>query len=269
MNNFYWRVNRYCANKLKNKVPANRKSTSQTAELKAEYALRDVGLRKEIYQSTLFMLRCWITGKQNQKGWIHSRTKRVIDVFFSMSALVLFFPLMTFIGIVIKLNSRGPIFFTQDRTGYMGRRFKMYKFRTMVDNAEDIKGDVRYMSHHALDSPDFKVKFDPRITPLGLFLRKYSLDELPQIYNVLRGDMSLVGPRPTSFCVRTYKPDHLCRLASRPGLTCIWQISGRSNIDFDGRVELDRRYIENQGPWQDLVILFKTPFAVLKADGAY
>jgi lipopolysaccharide/colanic/teichoic acid biosynthesis glycosyltransferase len=186
-----------------------------------------------------------------------------------MTALVILFPLMAVIGIIIKLNSRGPIFFTQDRTGYMGRRFKMYKFRTMVDNAEEIKANVRHMSHHAADSPDFKVKNDPRITQFGLLLRKYSLDELPQIFNVLIGDMSLVGPRPTSFCAGAYKPDHLCRLASRPGLTCIWQISGRSNIDFDGRVELDRRYIENQGPWQDLVILFKTPIAVLKADGAY
>jgi len=241
----------------------------RTTQSKIAYSTRDAGLRKEVHGNTAFVLRCWITGKQNEKGWVHSRTKRYIDVFFSMAVLVIMFPLMAIIGLIIKLSSRGPVLFTQYRTGYMGRRFKMYKFRTMIDNAEDIKANVRHMSHHAPDSPDFKVKDDPRTTRFGFFLRKYSLDELPQMYNVLRGDMSLVGPRPTSFCLRTYKSDHMCRLALRPGLTCIWQISGRSNIDFDGRVALDRRYIENQGPWQDLVILFKTPLVVLKADGAY
>lgn len=242
---------------------------NKITHLKTVHSIRDIGLRQEVRGNTGFQFRCWITGKQNKKGWIHSRTKRCIDVFFSIAALAILFPLMVLIGLTIKLSSRGPVFFAQERTGYMGRRFKMYKFRTMVNNAEDIKANVSHMSHHAADSPDFKVVDDPRVTPLGLFLRKYSLDELPQIYNVLKGDMSLVGPRPTSFCVRTYKSNHMSRLASRPGLTCIWQISGRSNIDFDGRVELDRRYIENQGPLQDLIILFKTPLAVIKADGAY
>ncbi|MBL4608046.1 MAG: sugar transferase [Pseudomonadales bacterium] len=240
-----------------------------TTNSKATYYERDPDLRQQVGGKTNFQLQCWITGRHNEKGWIHSRTKRIIDIFITMIGLIILFPLMIVIALAVKLTSPGPIFFTQERTGYMGRRFSMYKFRTMVDNADDIKANLSHLSHHAKESPDFKIKNDPRITTVGLFLRKYSLDELPQIYNVVEGDMSLVGPRPTSFCVKTYEPHHMPRLASRPGLTCIWQISGRSNIDFNGRVDLDRRYIENQGPLQDLIILIKTPLAVLKADGAY
>ena len=151
----------------------------------------------------------------------------------------------------------------------MGRRFTMYKFRTMVADAENLKADLNHLSHHDAGSPDFKIKKDPRTTNIGLFLRKFSLDELPQLYNVFRGHMSLVGPRPTSFSAEKYNCHHLSRLASRPGLTGLWQVSGRSDVDFEGRVYLDTRYTQNQGPLQDIKILVKTPLVVLKGNGAY
>lgn len=226
-------------------------------------------IRSSIEAQLDFDLRCWLTGKPNGRAWNLSRTKRLIDATIATLIVAFFAPLMMFIAIAIKLTSKGPVFFAQDRTGYMGRRFKMYKFRTMVQNAEELKAAMGHLNHHAQQSPDFKVKNDPRITPVGLFLRKYSLDELPQFYNVIKGDMRLVGPRPTSFGVERYEQHHLSRLASPPGLTGIWQISGRSNIDFDGRVELDRDYIRKQSPVQDIKILIKTPMAVLKGDGAY
>ena len=230
---------------------------------------RNVLLREEIDRRNDFDPQDWITGGAGQRGWNLSRTKRFIDAVFALVILTILTPILLCILLAVKLTSKGPIFFAQERTGYMGRRFKMYKFRTMVQDAEKLKAEFNHLSHHASDSPDFKIKSDPRITPVGSFLRKFSLDELPQIYNVLKGDMSLIGPRPTSFSAEKYEHHHLVRLASLPGLTGIWQVSGRSNIDFDGRVILDRRYIVQQGPMQDLKILMMTPFAVLKGDGAY
>ena len=231
--------------------------------------VRNERLRNEIERQIDFTPQDWITGEPDQIGWNLSKTKRVIDAALALVVLAILTPILLCIILAVKLTSEGPIFFAQDRTGYMGRRFKMYKFRTMVQDAEKRKAELDHLSHHATDSPDFKIKLDPRITPVGAFLRKFSLDELPQVYNVLRGDMSLIGPRPTSFGADKYEDHHLARLASIPGLTGIWQVSGRSNIDFDGRVILDRRYIVQQGPMQDLKILVMTPFAVLKGDGAY
>jgi len=230
---------------------------------------RDENLRQRIKHQMDFVPENWVSSESGQKGWNLSLTKRLLDATVALVILLLLSPLFLCIVLAVKLTSEGPIFFAQYRTGFMGRRFKMYKFRTMVNNAEEIKKQLQHLSHHASDSPDFKIKKDPRITPVGTFLRKYSLDELPQIYNVLRGDMSVVGPRPTSFSADKYEEHHLARLASLPGLTGIWQVSGRSNIDFNGRVILDRRYIQEQGPYQDLTILVQTPLAVLKGDGAY
>jgi lipopolysaccharide/colanic/teichoic acid biosynthesis glycosyltransferase len=143
----------------------------------------------------------------------------------------------------------------------------MYKFRTMVTNAEELK--LTYAHLNELSWPDFKITDDPRVTSIGRFLRKTSLDELPQIINVFKGDMSLVGPRPTSFDASTYALWHTERLEVLPGITGLWQVSGRSNLDFDDRLRLDVAYIENQSLWLDIKILFRTVTAVFSQNGAY
>ena len=193
-------------------------------------------------------------------------TKRIFDV----TLCLLFSPLLIFLMAVctalIWINDPGPIFFQQKRTGKGGRRFTMYKFRTMVKNAEELK--LTYAHLNELTWPDFKITDDPRVTSIGRFLRKTSLDELPQIINVLKGDMSLVGPRPTSFAASTYHLWHTERLEVLPGITGLWQINGRSSLDFDERLQLDIAYIENQSLWLDIEILFGTVTAVFSQRGA-
>jgi lipopolysaccharide/colanic/teichoic acid biosynthesis glycosyltransferase len=210
-----------------------------------------------------------VTAQDATQGWNHSNTKRIIGALLAALMLLALTPLMIPIAIAIKITSKGPIFFLQDRTGYLGRRFKMYKFRTMTHDAEQLKAQLAHLNHHQDGSPDFKVKNDPRITRIGGFLRKYSLDELPQLINVVKGDMRLVGPRPTSFDISKYADNHFIRLGSPPGITGMWQISGRSNLDFDQRTQLDSDYLINQSPLQDIKILLKTPLVVLKGEGAY
>jgi lipopolysaccharide/colanic/teichoic acid biosynthesis glycosyltransferase len=193
--------------------------------------------------------------------------KRVMDVLLCTLAMPIVLPLMAIIAAAIWCTDPGRVLFTQLRTGRGGRRFRMYKFRTMLKNAEELK--ARYAHLNELRWPDFKITDDPRVTRVGRFLRKTSLDELPQIFNVLRGEMSLVGPRPTSFDVSTYELWHTERLEVLPGITGLWQISGRSDIDFDGRLQLDVEYIEQQSLWLDIYILGKTAAAVLTQKGAY
>jgi len=194
-------------------------------------------------------------------------SKRLFDLLVCVLISPLIAVLIMAIGISIWCSSPGPIFFTQWRTGRGGRRFRMYKFRTMVTNAEELK--QQYLHLNELEPPDFKIKDDPRIFSVGRFLRKTSLDELPQIFNVFKGEMSLVGPRPTSFDVTTYDLRHTERLEVIPGITGLWQISGRSEIDFDKRVDLDVTYIVNQSFWFDFKILVSTVFSVFKQRGAY
>jgi lipopolysaccharide/colanic/teichoic acid biosynthesis glycosyltransferase len=182
-------------------------------------------------------------------------------------SLPIFLPVVAVCAVLIWLNDPGPIFFRQKRTGKGGRRFTMYKFRTMVTNAEELK--LTYAHLNELSWPDFKITDDPRVTSIGRFLRKTSLDELPQIINVFKGDMSLVGPRPTSFDASTYALWHTERLEVLPGITGLWQVSGRSNLDFDDRLRLDVAYIENQSLWLDIKILFRTVTAVFSQNGAY
>ena len=165
------------------------------------------------------------------------------------------------------IDDPGPVFFKQYRTGKGGRRFKMYKLRTMATNAEELK--VKYAHLNELTWPDFKITDDPRVTRVGRFLRKTSLDEFPQIINILKGDMSIVGPRPTSFAASTYKLWQTERLEVLPGLTGLWQIGGRSDLDFDDRLKLDIQYIENQSLWLDLQILVRTVTVVFTQKGAY
>ncbi|MDR0735664.1 MAG: sugar transferase [Zoogloeaceae bacterium] len=197
-----------------------------------------------------------------------SRTKHLTSVLTASFLVMLFSPLLLAIAVTIKLTSPGPVFFIQQRTGFRGRRFGMIKFRTMVVDAETLKHSIRHMNKHGPDSVDFKIDRDPRVTSIGGILRRTSLDELPNLFNVLCGQMRLVGPRPTSFHAQAYKEAHLGRLGVYPGVTGLWQISGRSNVGFDDRVIIDLQYIARQSPWLDLKILLKTPFAVLSAHGA-
>jgi lipopolysaccharide/colanic/teichoic acid biosynthesis glycosyltransferase len=200
------------------------------------------------------------------QGVIYRRIKRTIDLAVCLAALPVILPVLLLCCLAIKIDTPGPLFFFQLRTGRGGRRFKMYKLRTMVRNAEELK--EKYMHLNLLTWPDFKIANDPRMTRVGRFLRKTSLDELPQIFNVLRGDMTLVGPRPTSFKASTYSLWHTARLELKPGLTGLWQVSGRNELDFDERVRLDISYLRNQCLWLDLLIMFRTIGAVFTGRGA-
>ena len=214
----------------------------------------------------------WIKKFDPQKrvltGTAYFLTKRFVDLFLVLLTLPFWLPLNGIIALMIQITSPGaPVLFKQLRTGKGGRRFQMYKFRTMVPNAEELKSTYAHLNE--LKWPDFKITNDPRITPIGRFLRKTSLDEIPQLFNVLRGEMSLVGPRPTSFGPETYKLWHTSRLDVMPGLTGLWQILGRAQLEFDDRLRLDIAYIERASLWLDLNILMRTVFAVFESRGAH
>jgi exopolysaccharide biosynthesis polyprenyl glycosylphosphotransferase len=191
-----------------------------------------------------------------------------MDIALSIIGLILCIPLFTAVAIAIKRDSPGPVIFKQQRVGKEGKKFTMYKFRTMVVNAEEILDEL--LSKNEAAGPVFKIKEDPRVTKSGKWLRKTSIDELPQLWNVLKGDMSLVGPRPPlEREVVQYDNYQRQRLSVKPGITCYWQVSGRSNTTFDEWVELDIKYIQEQSLWTDIKLLFKTIGAVLRKDGAY
>jgi lipopolysaccharide/colanic/teichoic acid biosynthesis glycosyltransferase len=196
----------------------------------------------------------------------YRRAKRLLDLAVCLAVLPVALLVLAVCYIAIKLDSPGPALFKQNRTGKGGRRFKMYKLRTMVQNAEELKAKLLHLN--SLSYPDFKINDDPRITRVGKLLRKTSLDELPQIFNVLLGDMSLVGPRPTSFSASTYSLWHTARLEARPGLTGLWQVSGRAELDFDERLRLDIAYLRNRCLWIDMKILVRTFGAVFSGRGA-
>ena len=183
--------------------------------------------------------------------------KRLIDVVCSFMGVIVLSPLFIIIAIIIKTTSKGPVFFSQKRVGKNGKEFDMYKFRSMVVNAEELK--EKLAAQNEMSGPMFKMKDDPRVTKVGKFIRKTSLDELPQLWNVLKGDMSLVGPRPSlpkevaQFEEWMYK-----RLEVKPGLTCYWQVSGRNNIDFEDWMKLDIKYVEERSTWVDVKLIFKT-----------
>jgi lipopolysaccharide/colanic/teichoic acid biosynthesis glycosyltransferase len=175
-------------------------------------------------------------------------------------------PVLLLCALAVRLDSPGPIVFTQLRTGRHGVRFRMLKFRTMVRNAEELKASLAHLN--ILPPPDFKIIDDPRITRVGRFLRKTSLDELPQIINVIRGDMSLVGPRPTSFAASTYELWQTERLEVTPGITGLWQVEGRNSMTFDERLRLDIDYVRNMSLRLDLKILSLTVASVVGGAGA-
>ena len=194
--------------------------------------------------------------------------KRIFDVTVSLLLLIFLFPIIILIATAIKLNSEGPILFRQTRIGLNGRQFTFYKFRSMCQGAEEMKGEIAHLNE--MDGPAFKVRGDPRVTPSGAFLRRTSLDELPQLYNVLLGHMSIVGPRPPlPEEVGQYKRWQRRRLSMKPGLTCLWQVGGRNKInDFKKWMELDLRYIDNWSLKLDFQIFLKTILVVLAGRGA-
>jgi lipopolysaccharide/colanic/teichoic acid biosynthesis glycosyltransferase len=196
----------------------------------------------------------------------YERIKRAMDIATCLAVLPLAVIVLLVCVVAIRLDSPGPAWLIQERTGKGGRRFRMYKLRTMVQNAHELKALYMHLNEHSY--PDFKITNDPRMTGCGRILRKLSLDELPQILNVLRGDMTLVGPRPTSFAAETYRLWHTARLEVKPGLTGLWQVSGRSDLDFDDRLRLDVAYIRNRCLWLDLQILVRTVLAVVTTRGA-
>jgi exopolysaccharide biosynthesis polyprenyl glycosylphosphotransferase len=195
--------------------------------------------------------------------------KRVIDIVGSAAFLLALAPLFAVFAWLIRMDSAGPVFFTQERIGFNKRPFRLIKFRTMVDGADYQQSKLEHLNEVA--GPVFKIKSDPRITRLGKFLRRFSIDELPQLVNVLKGDMSLVGPRPLPLrdFDRFDTQWHKRRLSVKPGMTCLWQVNGRSEIDFNHWVQMDLEYIDNWSLGLDMKILLKTIPAILKGSGAY
>jgi lipopolysaccharide/colanic/teichoic acid biosynthesis glycosyltransferase len=204
----------------------------------------------------------------SRHGLVSLATKRAVDIVISFSLLLVLSPLMDLIAVAIKLTSPGPVFFRQPRVGYKNRVFSIFKFRTMGVGSDEIKIDLR--EHNDVDGPLFKLRVDPRVTPVGRFLRSTSLDEIPQLINVLVGRMALVGPRP-------FVPDESAeingwaarRFDVRPGMTGLWQISGRNDLPFEELRQLDYAYVASWSLWWDLKILWLTPGSVLRRHGAY
>jgi exopolysaccharide biosynthesis polyprenyl glycosylphosphotransferase len=195
--------------------------------------------------------------------------KRLLDICSSAMLLLALVPIFGIVALGIKLDSPGPVFFRQERVGLNKRRFRLFKFRTMVDGAEHQQQMLE--SSNEAEGPVFKIKDDPRITCIGRFLRRYSIDELPQLFNVLRGEMSLVGPRPLAMrdAARIEAQWHKRRFSVKPGITCLWQVNGRSDVSFNDWVRMDLEYIDRWSLGLDMKILMKTIPVVLKGSGAY
>ncbi|MBK1813884.1 sugar transferase [Clostridium sp. YIM B02505] len=199
-----------------------------------------------------------------KKRSIYTCIKRIIDIVGSFVGLILLSPLILVVSILIKIDSDGAVFFSQERIGLHGKRFKMYKFRSMVINAEELKARLEKLNE--MSGPMFKMKEDPRVTKIGKFIRRTSIDELPQLLNILKGDMSLVGPRPSlPHEVEKFEDWMMERLEVKPGLTCYWQVSGRNDIDFEEWMKLDVKYVRERDLWLDIKLIFKT-FKVFLGD---
>jgi exopolysaccharide biosynthesis polyprenyl glycosylphosphotransferase len=221
-------------------------------------------MRGEKEMENVFLNTCLIT--DNNRNIL---AKRIFDIVVSATALLVLSPIFIILALLIHFDSKGSIFFSQNRIGKQGKEFRFWKFRSMYVDAEQRKAALM-KNNEMPDGVLFKMKNDPRITRVGRFIRKYSMDELPQLWNVFIGDMSLVGPRPPlPNEVAQYTPYQRQRLEVTPGITCIWQVSGRSDIPFQEQVKMDLEYIENQSFCYDIELLLKTVPAVLKARGAY
>jgi lipopolysaccharide/colanic/teichoic acid biosynthesis glycosyltransferase len=238
---------------------------NKTSENRSEYERRPVNRWSGRHGDTAELVDL---GVASPRAGITQRVQRMADIFICTLALLLLFPIFLLIAVAIKLDSPGAVLFTQQRVGIKGSVFKMYKFRSMRRDAEQVRES--FHEDNERDGPVFKIKKDPRITRVGFFLRRWSLDELPQLLNVIKGEMSLVGPRPALPSeVATYTPRQLMRLAVVPGLTGLWQISGRANVPFAQSIELDLHYIQNQSVWLNLWIILRTLPKVISGEGAY
>ncbi|MCC7230542.1 MAG: sugar transferase [Fimbriimonadaceae bacterium] len=194
--------------------------------------------------------------------------KRGFDLAVSLLLLAIFLPLFIVLALLVKVTSKGPVFYASTRVGRCGRHFRFLKFRTMYADADRRLQEL--LAANEKEGPIFKIKNDPRITPVGRFLRKFSLDELPQLIHVARGEMSMVGPRPpVPREVEQYDDFARERLTIKPGMTCYWQIQGRSNLSFEEWMALDHKYMQEMSFWTDVKILAQTPMAVLRGEGAY
>ena len=221
-------------------------------------------------------VRIWRRTRRRSERAVHSMqegsyrvAKRTLDVVASAAALVIFSPVLLLIALAIKLTDNGPVLFWQRRVGMFGEIFDFPKFRSMVVDADKIVDKLAAHNHHG-DSITFKIKRDPRVTKIGFLLRRFSLDEVPQLWCVLRGQMSLVGPRPAlPREVQWYTQEQRRRLGVRPGLTCIWQVSGRADVPFERQVEMDVEYVEKHNFWLDLRLVASTVPAVITGRGAY
>lgn len=205
---------------------------------------------------------------QPKEGPVYLFFKRAMDIIGSLCGIILLSPLLIIVALAIKIEDpKGSVFFSQKRCGKDNKLFHMYKFRSMVSNAEELLEEL--MEQNEMDGPVFKIKEDPRITRVGKFIRKTSIDELPQLFNILRGDMSIVGPRPAiPHEVAEYSDYHKQRLLVKPGLTCIWQVSGRNSIGFDEWVDMDLEYITTRNLWMDIKLIFKTVGVLFGDDNA-
>lgn len=208
------------------------------------------------------------SGNDRPESLAYRLFKRTVDLCGALAGLLLLLPLLPFIVTMIKLDSPGPVLFAQARVGKRGRLFNCYKFRSMGVDAEQRKLDLAHLNEAT--GAAFKIQNDPRITRVGRFLRRSSLDEFPQLWNILRGEMSVVGPRPQiPEEVAQYTPRQARRLLATPGLTCLWQVSGRSQLDFDAWMELDQEYVRNRSLSYEIKILLRTLPAVIERKGAY
>ncbi|MGV8984571.1 sugar transferase [Clostridium sp.] len=193
--------------------------------------------------------------------------KRIIDAIGALCGIILLLPVMILVAIWIKLDSKGTVFFTQERVGKDGIGFMMYKFRSMCTDAEYLLDKLQ--DKNEMSGPMFKIKEDPRVTKVGRFIRNTSIDELPQLFNILKGEMSLVGPRPSlPKEVEQFSPFQKQRLLAKPGLTCYWQVSGRSDVSFNEWMEMDVKYLEERNTWVDIRLIFKTVGVLFGDDGA-
>lgn len=194
-----------------------------------------------------------------KKSFLYYALKRIIDVTGSLVGIIIFLPILIFISIAIKIDSKGPVIFSEERVGLNGRLFKMYKFRSIISSDEELLPELK--NKNEMSEPMFKISDNCRITKVGRIIRKMSIDELPQFFNVLLGDMSLVGPRPNlPNQVEKFSDIHKIKLLAKPGLTCYWQVMGRSNIDFEEWMMLDIKYLEDRNLWLDIKLIFITSF---------
>ncbi len=258
-----------------NEIPASNADLPRSNELSAppetagkstskhEEAQRDAVQRNRM---ALFDDAFWAESGRH-KGALSLIAKRLFDILVSLFAIILLSPVLLIVALVVKLESRGPVVFRQLRVGKYNIPFTMFKFRSMRMDAEYLKQAL--MAANEMDGPVFKIREDPRLTRVGRFIRRWSLDELPQLFNILRGDMSIVGPRPLPVVeVADMQENQMRRHSVKPGLTCIWQISGRNEISFDEWIQLDLIYVDNQSFMLDLEIFFRTFSAVLRRKGS-